>query len=295
MRTLRPLLIIVLAAALPAGLRAGLEESIALSATARPDYVRPTDAAGQPNPETYVFSPGHYFGGSTRDGSLERMTFLDIARTLAPSLAKQKYFPTKDAAAADLTIIVHWGLTTTYEDPQKTFNTADLNKALSDLNSSIASIGLGDPSAVNSLVDQQDMSQDTAMGAVNYNARLLGYARNLKKERAHSMPTAEEVNLSMELNEERYFVILMAYDNQFRLKEHKAKLLWVTRLSIRSPGNNFTESLPALSQVGSQIFGRQLDGMAHVKASWKSGQVKLGEMKVISMEEPAAPPPKSDK
>jgi hypothetical protein len=294
MKTLRLPLIFVLVTAWPAGLRAGLEESVALSATARPEYVRATDASGKPNPESYVFSPGHYFPGGTKDGSLERMTFMDLAQTLAPDLARQNYFPTRDAAAADLTIIVHWGTTTTYEDPMKTFNTADQNKALAEFNTNIAQYGIADPMPLNAVLDQQAMAQDSAMGAVNYNAVLLGYARNLKKERAHAMPTAEEWTLSMELNEERYFVVLMAYDNQFARKEHKAKLLWVTRLSIRAPGNNFTESLPALSQVGGQIFGRQLDGLAHVKTSWKSGKVTLGEMKVLSME-PPAPPAKTDK
>ena len=220
---------------------------------------------------------------------------MDIARTLAPGLARQNYFPTKDASAADLAIIVHWGMTAPFEDPQRTFNTADLNQALAELNTNISTVGVGDASGVNALIDQQNMSLDSATGAINYNAVLLGYARNLKQERAHLMPTAEERNLSTELNEERYFVILMAYDNQLNRKEHRAKLLWVTRLSVRSSGNNFTESLPALSQAGSRIYGRQLDGLAHVQAAGRGGQVSLGEMKVLGYDEPAGPPPQPGK
>ncbi|HTL51238.1 MAG TPA: hypothetical protein VL860_01555, partial [Planctomycetota bacterium] len=102
----RRLLIVLLAAALPAGLEAGFGHVIALSSTARPDYVRPADGSGQPAAQTYVFSPGHFFAGTTRDGSLERMDFIEVARSLAPNLARQNYFPTKDVAAADLTIIV---------------------------------------------------------------------------------------------------------------------------------------------------------------------------------------------
>lgn len=48
------------------------------------------------------------------------------------------------------------------------------------------------------------------------------------------MPTSDELTMSVELNEERYFVILMAYDYQHMRREKKPKLLWVTRLSLRA-------------------------------------------------------------
>ncbi len=294
MRTIRRLYVIVLASVLFGGLHAGMEQAIVVSATARPDYVRSTDSNGSLKPETYVFSEGRFFGGTTQDGRLARTTFTDITQTLARSLAKQRYFPTRDVAGADLTIIVHWGTTTVYEDPLKEFNTADLNTALADYRTSQAQLGLADAGPVNQALDQLATTRDSTVSAINYNAVLLGYARTLKKERGHAMPTSAEWTLSMELNEERYFVILMAYDQQFMLKEHRPKLLWVTRLSIRSPGNNFTEALPALSQVGGQFFGHQLDGLARAKASWRDGQVILGELKVLGVAENVAPA-KSDR
>jgi hypothetical protein len=289
MTMIRPLLLIVLAGALPGGLRAELKQTISISATARPDYVRPTDPAGAVKPETYVFAQGHFLGGTRRDGRLERTTFTDIIQTLVPSLVKQNYFPTRDQKAADLYIVVHWGTTSVYQDPLWQFNIADLNTAAAEYNGKIASGGIADYGWLNTLQSQADMGADSTIAAINYNAMLLGYAPTLEKERRHPWSSALEIVLNEELNEERYFVFLMAYDLPFMLKEHQPKLLWVTRLSMRSHGNNFTEALPALSNVGGQFFGRHLGGLAQMDASWRDGHVKLGDLKIIGEVESAAP------
>src|SRR5688572_30235177 len=69
--------------------------SVAISASAIPAYVRPTDASGQPLPETYVFMEGLDLAGASADSSAKKVSFDQITRTLAVSLAKQNYFPTK--------------------------------------------------------------------------------------------------------------------------------------------------------------------------------------------------------
>ena len=283
MKTIRLPLMLGLAAALPAGLFAKIEQSIALCATTRPDYVRPADAAGKPLPQSYVFFPGRFFNGNTSDHSLEHVTFDEIARTLAPNLARQSFFPTKDAVGADLTIVVHWGATDVYRDPLKQFNTEDLNTAVAGYNASIAATGMADVGPINQAITSMTMAGENTASAINYNATLLGYVGNLMQERRNPVPSTLEITLNNELNEERYFVILMAYDNHAGRKEHVPRLLWVTRLSVRSPGNNFTESLPAMSQIGGQVFGRNLGGLAHVKASWRGGEVTYGEMKVLGV------------
>ncbi|HTL66510.1 MAG TPA: hypothetical protein VL200_02505 [Lacunisphaera sp.] len=290
MRSLLVLILPALVLVRPPWLHADFDQVIALSSSVRPEYVRGTDPHGRPQPEGYVFSPGHFFAGQTVDHSVEKMDFMTVARTLAPQLAKQGYFPT-DAASADLVVIVHWGMTSIHEDPQRTFALADLGTALNAYNAAIAQAGIADPAAVNTQLDQLESAADSTRSAINYNAALLGYARSLHRERAQVVPTEAELTMNMELNEERYFVVLMAYDNRLLLREHKAKLLWVTRLSVRSPGNNFTKALPALAQAGGQIFGRPVDGLMHVDATWKHGAVTLGEMKVIGVEEPVRPPP----
>ena len=288
------MLLLGFAAAL-AGLLPARESFIAASATAGADYQRPKDASGAPRPESYVFTEGKFFEGGTVDRGLEKATFADISRTLATSLAKQNYFPAADTASAQLIIMVHWGATTIYEDPQKDFNQQALNDAVANYNASIEASGKADPTALNMALGNKETAQEGTMSAINRNAVLLGFAHHLEKERRESQPTTTEITMSNELNEERYFVILMAYDNQLRQKEHKSKVLWITRLSVRSPGNNFTEALPALAKVGSEVFGQQLDDLVRVKASMKPGKVTLGETQFTDVSDPKNAPAKTVK
>ena len=257
------------------------DASIAASATAGSDYVRARDAKGNAVPESYVLAEGKFFNGTTRDGSLERITFPQVTRILAPSLAKQNYFPAPNLETADLIIMVHWGATEIYEDPMRDQHQDDMNNAVSEYNASIAATGTADPSALNMALSDRETAQNFTLAAINRNAVLLGYARNLAKERQLALPSEEERTMVGELAEERYFVILFAYDNRTRLKDKKPRLLWVTRLSVRSPGTNFTEALPALAKVGGSVFGQQHDDLMRVDANLRRGTVKLGEMEII--------------
>jgi hypothetical protein len=280
--------------ALGVRLTAGQSESIAISATAAPPYVRPVDAQGKPLPETYVLSEGHFLGGGIQDAAESRMKFDDVVRFLAPSLAKQNYFPTKDVPAANLILSIYWGTTLIYEDPQKAFAAEPMNAALKDYNAGVEANGSADSNDLNNALDRQSTAAQSTEGAIARNAALLGYKRALQKEERFTMPTTEEQTMREELAEERYFIVLMAYDYQYMRKEHKPRLLWVTRLSVRSPGNNFTEALPALALAGGNVFGHQLDGLVRVKAPVKTGTVKLGEMEVMGTVE-NLPPPKKER
>jgi hypothetical protein len=97
--------------------------------------------------------------------------------------------------------------------------------------------------------------------------------------------------LNAELNEERYFVVLMAYDYQAMKKDKRSKLLWTTRLSVRTAGNNFTEALPVLAQAGSHVFGKQVEGLVHAKANLREGRVTFGEMKILGVVDQTPPAP----
>ncbi len=268
-------------------------ESIAISATAAPPYVRPVDAQGRLRPESYVFLEGQFMAGGTADASESHTSFTDLTRMLAKSLVQQNYFPGNDLGSADLLIRVYWGTTLTYDDPQKPFAAEALNAALTEFNTKVAQDGIADPGDLNTALDRGTAARESVEVAINRNAALLGYKRALEKETRRIMASTEEQTMRVELNEERYFVVLMAYDLKYMRAEHKPRLLWVTRLSVRSPGNNFTEALPALAKAGGKVFGRQVDGLFRVKVPLDSGQVKLRDMKIMGATEQA--PAQSEK
>lgn len=296
MRSCRLLsLLVIFALVFGGGRAAARDASIAASAIAGSDYVRAHDEKGVLRPESYVFAEGRYFPGNTHDGSLERMTFPAVTKILAAGLAKQNYFPAAKVEAADLIIMVHWGTTEIYEDPQRDLNQQALNDATSSYNASIETTGKADPSALNMALSDREGAQQGTAAAINRNAVLLGYARSLQRERHGFVPSTEEITMTNELAEERYFVVLMAYGNQVRLKDKKSKPLWVTRLSVRSPGHNFTEALPALAKVGAEVFGQQHDDLVRVNTSLNRGSVKLGELEVLGTASEKAPPAQKEK
>jgi hypothetical protein len=265
-----------------------LNEHIAVSSTAAPDYQREVVGQSGPKPQGYVFTPGRFFESGTRDRGLERTSFTELVRKLAPDLARQNFFPTKDPASADLVIVVHWGATLVYDDPRKDANLEALNVALPAYATAIANDGFADPGAMNEISDSLVLAQENSSSALARNAVLLGYAQELKKfGPAGGLSPEREKTLRAELSEERYFVVLMAYDYQALKKDKVSKLRWVTRLSVRTAGNNFTEALPVLCQAGSHVFGKQMDDLVHLKANLREGRVSLGELKVVGVTDAA--------
>jgi hypothetical protein len=82
-----------------------------------------------------------------------------------------------------------------------------------------------------------------------------------------------------EIEENRYFVVLMAYDFQILWKQKKHKLLWETRFSIRQRHHNFDKDLPSMAQYASQYFGQDSHGLVHKEIP--QGHVDIGEVKSL--------------
>lgn len=266
---------------LPAPADARDADAIVVSAMASRDYVRPLGGDGRPEAESYVFMEGQRMGSGTADAGQSKVNFEQIARVLAGNLAKQNYFPAREADGAQVLIRVFWGTTLIYEDPQQQLNTEALNAALAEYTANTMANGLADSGPVNMTLNEQATGRNAAASAVNRNAALLGYQRSLDRLGRKATMTAEEISLRGELTEERYFVVLVAYDYQFLRQHKKPRLLWITGLSIRSPGNNFPEALPALALAGAGSYGRDFDDIQRVKIGSQGGSVKMPEMEIL--------------
>ena len=84
----------------------------------------------------------------------------------------------------------------------------------------------------------------------------------------------ERNDLYEELEENRYFVVLMAYDFQLLWKEKKHKLLWETRFSIGERHNAFDKALPVMVRYASQYFGQNSNGLLRTRVPEGTVQVK---------------------
>ena len=295
------------------------ETRVAIKATADEDYVVDRlDENGTPRVQKYVFLEGAFSPGTTPDKSLDEAEFNEVVHTLAPYLTKKDFWPAKEIGDADLVIAVHWG--TTVSIKQNTDYMLDLmsrareeqmqaKERAESLYGLVENEG-GDPRAQ---VDDGPASYmkaqaRSAAAAPNYewvalsaahsereianrpSASILGFTDVLNRD-SDRMFTAEDARtVRAMLEEERYFVILVAYDLKNRNSGEAPKRVWIARLSIRSPGTNFTEALEHLGQAGGDYFGENHPGLRIEKVPEKKRKAEVDVGDPIVVEDQPAPP-----
>jgi hypothetical protein len=251
----------------------------AVSSRVSKDYVRLKLPDGSYQPEEYAFGEGGRLDGSFRDASIDKLRFLDIARVIAGPLAAQHYRPARGLDTEKLLIMIYWGTTIVPQSfatspAAETFgNAIDPKKWANDPAYRARGTTLLMENAQREQVDIK-------------NALLLGYDGNVSIGSDYGTivghaGVAGEYNdeLLSEIEENRYFVVLLAYDFQVFRKENKHKLLWETRFSINEPRNNFARALPVIAQYASRYFGQDSHGLLRTKVP--EGQVKVGEPKSL--------------
>lgn len=78
----------------------------------------------------------------------------------------------------------------------------------------------------------------------------------------------KEREILSDLEEERYFAVLIAYDFQPYVKQRRFRELWVTRISVSNHDIDFTKALPAMAKAASYYFGEDSHGLQHIP-EWK--------------------------
>ena len=86
-------------------------------------------------------------------------------------------------------------------------------------------------------------------------------------------------DLYREITENRYFVVLMAYDVQVLYRQKQHRLLWETRFSLSERRNAFSRALPAMAQSAARYFGEPTNGLLRERV--KEGRVEVGAPTMI--------------
>jgi hypothetical protein len=257
------------------------------------DYVRARTADGHVVPEYYSFGKGGVWGGPIADDSIDHMGFLDVAHVVAPALASQNYLPASDPAKTRLIIMVYWGTTGVAEslsnsvavaNYQSAANNPDLtstNNAIQNAAMSQMSEALTMLSITNRLRDQTDFKNAAMLGYDSEGTIGTDYGRYI----SHTALGTRAKDDVAEIEMNRYFVVLMAYDFQLIWKEKKHKLLWETRFSINEGHNRFDHALPVLSRYASQYFGQPTNGLQRSRVL--DGNVEIGAPTMVQfMDDP---------
>jgi len=246
---------------------------IVIKAVASEAYVKERALDEKKKIQTYNFMEGHFFKGRTKDRGLMEFTLKDIVEDMSVHLKQQGYYNNPVMGEGDLLIVVHYGVT-------------DYEESLEEMMgyTSFEDMGYSEDMDAAALADfQSNLSMADSMNQSN---ELSGYqkARLLGMEEAYStrgLPQ-DEYELKSMLKEERYFVVLMAFDLPL-IKQGEVKWLWSTRYSIRAVGQSFSDAIRDMNLVAGDFYGKNIKGLNKKRVTDKS-RVEMGEIEVIGQE-----------
>jgi len=120
------------------------------------------------------------------------------------------------------------------------------------------------------------------------NARVLGYMDDLAvaNDARYAGGGDRYTDLISEVEEARYYIMISAYDFVELTKTGKKKLLWQTRVSVRSPGNSFDSTVAAMLKSASKYFGQNSGRL--IRGEESKGTVEMGDVKFLGEAKGAA-------
>jgi hypothetical protein len=284
----------------------GVAEITSIYSTASAGYVRKRMPDGSLRPETFAFGQGGHMNGRTAGDSIDKVSFNELVKILKEPLSRRAYVQADEPAGANLLIMIYWGTTsgTAGESSSPEYENLQANQKppppmQMPMDGANARGGMGgiaaDVAHMNAIQSQvADDNFDSALQAVTAeekqrrfidlrNAMLLGYDTEIEETQGlqNTALGGHLDELVKEIEQDRYFVVLMAYDFQKLWKEKKKQLLWVTRISIRQRGNEFSKVVPAMAQYASEYFGRDSHGL--LRREIREGRVEVGEPTAIGI------------
>lgn len=302
-------------------MRADDENSVLTSVFAKTDknYQRHKDADGKWVREYYAMTNGGPLDGTIRDDAQEKIKFVSLATVLAQHLAHQGYFPATGAQSPDFLLVVNWGRTMPFvdnvyreevKDVLKSINTTALKtQSAAQARANAVVVPGGDQGgSVNLTGTVEEMEQQAAESSLQSQMILqdmLNHSRDKSNARtARLLGYIQDINLAdgpqrfvgggnryddliSDIEEARYYIIVSAFDFQKTVKENSPKLLWVTRMSMRAPGNSFAEKAAAMIAYSSTRFGRNTDGLE--RKLYPQYKVNLEDTRFLGVAEAGKP------
>lgn len=277
-------------------------------------YKRERLKDGSFKPEYYALANGGRIAGTTSDVTVDRITYPEVAEISMRLLAQQNYHYAQSKDQAKLLLVLQWGSTIAPNDinyqqdfkaaasvyseliammgPQG-MGTIDQARASAGSKMDGSPSGEGDPSAAErfeSAMLRLFMDNQVRDQVNEHNARVLGYMDDLAQSndiRRWAGGGDRYNDLIADVEESRYFIVISAYDFRELTEQNNKKLLWQTRVSVRSPGNRFDDSYVAMLKGASKYFGQNSGRL--IKGEATKGTVELGELKFLGeAKEPAS-------
>ncbi len=276
-------------------------------------YVRQKLPDGSFKREYYALARGQYSPGRDKDRSIDGVRFPDIAGMVAQVLARRNYFFAADKKSADLLLVIQWGTTVPFRNAQYGNAVMDLLGSMNGYREAdraakaeAAQHGGSTQFANGTLLEQQVlktvareqmesdlitmlMFEDLRRDANADNARLLGYMKEINYRDDITRAAGAGVmfdDLITDIESERYYVIISAYDFRAVTQRQQSKLLWVTRVSIQARGNRFNERLKDMLAAACRYLGQDSGRLVR---QYHRGEVSFGDLKFLGYQPAPAP------
>jgi hypothetical protein len=255
-------------------------------------YKRTRLPDGRFKPEYYAIANGGQVAGTTRDATVDRVKYPEVAAIAMRLLLGQNYHYAKSADQATLLLVLQWGSTISYNRENYDSRIQSVQRDLRGSGTggwslpitaltggeSVADAGGEAESAMYLMLDEQ-----RARDRINLpNARLLGYLDEINDAdgiQRYAGGGTRFDDLIADIEETRYYIIISAYDFQDLTKRDKRKLMWTTRVSVRAPGNRFDDSIMAMLKGASKYFGQETPRL--IRGEETKGQVEMGDLKFL--------------
>ena len=275
---------------------------------ASPGYVRAYGSDGKPKAEYYALSYGGRIDGTTWSDGMSKEDFPKIAGVVAEQLAKQNYFYAPDAKSANLLLVLHWGQTLPFNEGNFGEQVNNLGTALTNLQTaqSVApppmptsqegAAGMTDQvaaqqqdiqlaaAALESSLVSMDMENRVRDRRGEEIAQVLGYMDEMRRMSDLGGFTGEDrfTTLRNEVEDPRYYIVLTAYDFAQATQKGKRKVLWTSRISIDTRGNNFMDRMEQMVSRAANSFGKNTNRLIRER----TGEVEIGDAIVVGTEDP---------
>lgn len=275
----------------------------AVYSTVRNGYSRTKLPDGTFKHETYALANGGYSPGLGRDKSIDDIQFPAIAGLVSQHLAKRNYDLAQDSKSAELLLVVSWGKTIPFDDGvvrnsqdqafaamnrvKMTTPVGAQSRSADGIQSPAQSINDAAKSELEGSLLELQLFDSMRKQADERNAQKLGYSKEIlsRNDTSRFAGAGDYYNeLISDIESERYYVIIDAYDFHAATQEKQKKLLWSTRVSIASQGNRFNERLVAMMNNASRLFGKESDRL--IRQYQVAPRVHLKELQILGYDEP---------
>lgn len=261
---------------------------------------------GSFKPEYYALSNGGRVAGTTADGTIDSVTYPEVAEIAMRLLVGQNYHYAQSKEQASLLLVVYWGATIAYNRNNYDSRLRSAAQALDMMKNlggggAMRPLGAGDPFATASAAAASAaedafegemfrmLAENRTRDAINLpNARLLGYLDEINDAdgiQRYAGAGNRYDDLMADIEESRYYIVITAYDFRELVKNNKKKLLWTTRVSVRTPGNRFDDSMVAMLKSASKYFGQ--DSGKLIRGEESKGRVEMGDMNFLGEAKPS--------